>query len=64
MGDEDQSTQQGSMEDLGPMVNGVVWMMAIVAGAVIALRFWCKLSRGRGLWVDDYWLLASWVGLL
>lgn len=41
------------------MVNGVVWFLAIAAGLVLALRFWCKISRGRGLWVDDYWLIAS-----
>lgn len=41
------------------MVNGVVWFLAIIAGIVLALRFWCKMSRGKGLWVDDYWLIAS-----
>ena len=53
-----------SMEDLVPMVNGVVWFLAIAAGLVLALRFWCKISRGRGLWVDDYWLIASLVRLM
>jgi hypothetical protein len=52
-----------SMEDLGPMVNGVVWFLAIIAGIVLALRFWCKMSRGKGLWVDDYWLIASLVSI-
>lgn len=61
--DDEYNAEEFSMEDLGPMVSGVVWFLAIVAGLVLALRFWCKISRGKGLWVDDYWLMASLVSI-
>lgn len=46
--------------DLGPALIAVVWTLAVASGFSLALRLFCKLSRGR-LWWDDFILTASWV---
>ena len=39
----------------------ISWVLTGVATAFLALRIYCKQWRHRGLWWDDYILLASWV---
>ncbi|KAL2837005.1 hypothetical protein BJY01DRAFT_221415 [Aspergillus pseudoustus] len=39
------------------------WSLAAAAGILLALRVYCKLWRGRGLWWDDHMLIISWVSL-
>ncbi|OLN85459.1 hypothetical protein CCHL11_08084 [Colletotrichum chlorophyti] len=51
-------------DDYGPGLLATIWTLAFVAGAFIALRLYCKFSRGRGLWADDHFLIASWLALL
>ncbi|KAK4120726.1 hypothetical protein N657DRAFT_648913 [Parathielavia appendiculata] len=41
-----------------------IWSLTIAAAVFLALRLYCKLSRGRLLWWDDYFLIASWVLVL
>ncbi|OAA65613.1 hypothetical protein SPI_02400 [Niveomyces insectorum RCEF 264] len=50
--------------DRGSYINGSIWAMQSLAGLFLGLRVYCKLSRRRGLWWDDYFLIASWILLL
>ncbi|KAK0648575.1 hypothetical protein B0T16DRAFT_325546 [Cercophora newfieldiana] len=52
------------MEDYGPQVNFIIWLLTAVSAAFLALRVYCKFLRHRGLWWDDHVLIASWVGAL
>ena len=47
--------------DLGPQLNGVVWVLLGFSGLFLALRLYCKLLKSRGFWWDDHMLVASWV---
>ncbi|KAH9907282.1 hypothetical protein F4778DRAFT_799605 [Xylariomycetidae sp. FL2044] len=47
-------------DDFGPQVNICNWALAVLASAWVALRVYCKYMRHRGLWWDDYVLVASW----
>ncbi|KZL75954.1 integral membrane protein [Colletotrichum tofieldiae] len=51
-------------DDYGPGLLVTIWTLAAVAGGFIGLRIYCKFSRGRGLWLDDHVLIASWCALL
>ncbi|KXH29876.1 hypothetical protein CNYM01_02927 [Colletotrichum nymphaeae SA-01] len=51
-------------DDYGPGLLATVWTLIGIAGAFIGLRIYCKFSRGRGLWLDDHMLVASWCALL
>jgi len=53
-----------SHEDLGPQLNIVFWLLTTLASLFLALRLYCKFHRGRHLWWDDYFLIASWVSLV
>ncbi|KAM0278416.1 hypothetical protein ACHAQH_005171 [Verticillium albo-atrum] len=39
------------------------WTLAGIAGALLFLRLYCKIWRGRGLWWDDHLLILAWVTL-
>jgi hypothetical protein len=56
-------TEMG-VPDNGPVIVGVTWMLTILSGGFLALRFYAKLSRKQGLWWDDHILTFSWVSLL
>ncbi|KAK4139400.1 96ca82bc-67f3-4b3a-ab36-ffe7d8f40fbe [Dichotomopilus funicola] len=58
------SSDGRSHEDLGPQLNTIFWLLASLATFFLALRFYCKLQRGRHLWWDDYVLAASWISLV
>ena len=47
--------------DLGPRLTGVIWFLAVFSLLFLSLRIYCKASRKRGLWWDDYFLAISWV---
>lgn len=51
-------------ETNGPTLLAASWVLTILAFILLALRFYCKLSRGRPLWWDDYTLSVSWVRTL
>ena len=61
------STQAGfrpnaeDAEDYGPMLNRTTWFLVLLATLLLGLRVYCKLWRRRGLWWDDWVLVASWV---
>jgi len=50
-------------EDNGPIVIGVTWMLSGLSAGFLGLRVYAKLSRRQGLWLDDYILILSWVGV-
>ena len=50
--------------DLGPTVNIWGWTLAAIAGVFLALRCYCKVLMHRALWIDDWFLVASWLAIL
>jgi hypothetical protein len=48
-------------ENHGPYLLRVVWALAALSTLLLGLRVYCKLSRCRRLWWDDYVLIAAWV---
>jgi hypothetical protein len=51
------------IENLGPHMNIVVWVLVGLSGLFLGLRIYCKFMKSRGLWWDDYLLIASWVSI-
>lgn len=51
-------------DDYGPAMNHGIWMLTGLAAGFLGLRLYCKRLRHRGLWWDDYLLIASWVCLV
>ncbi|KAF1918404.1 hypothetical protein BDU57DRAFT_537963 [Ampelomyces quisqualis] len=41
-------------------LNAGLWTLFAGASLFLALRIWIKITRRRGLWYDDYILIASW----
>jgi len=50
-------------DNQGIKMNVVSWSLQIFASLFVALRVYCKFTRKRGLWWDDYILLAAWICL-
>ncbi|KAK3327026.1 hypothetical protein B0T19DRAFT_151020 [Cercophora scortea] len=44
----------------GPELLGVTWALLVAAAAFLGLRIYCKRIGRRGLWWDDWLLIASW----
>ncbi|KAI2621227.1 hypothetical protein GGR54DRAFT_647268 [Hypoxylon sp. NC1633] len=53
----------GAGRPSAPMLDGVNWFLTTFAGMFLGLRVYCKFSRHRGLWWDDYILIFAWVCL-
>ncbi|KAF6838244.1 hypothetical protein CPLU01_02605 [Colletotrichum plurivorum] len=51
-------------DDYGPGLLAIVWVLAFVAGVFMGLRFYCKFTRRRRLWWDDYFMIAAWLAYL
>lgn len=49
--------------DYGPQLNAIVWLLVSVSGLFMFTRLYLKTCQNRGLWWDDYILLASWFAL-
>ncbi len=45
-----------------PRLMAATWLLTVFSAIFLGLRVYCKLSRGRRLWWDDHFLIASWVG--
>ncbi|KAI3331993.1 hypothetical protein HD806DRAFT_478994 [Xylariaceae sp. AK1471] len=45
----------------GVVLNSVNWSLTSLAAVFLALRVYCKLSRSRGLWWDDYILISAFI---
>jgi hypothetical protein len=53
--------ERTSSENYGPQINFTIWLLTALSAMFLALRVYCKFLRHRGLWWDDYILIASWV---
>jgi hypothetical protein len=51
----------GPIDDLGPSTRAAVWVLTALPSIFLVLRVYCKCRQSRGLWWDDYVLIASWV---
>ncbi len=49
-------------EDRGAVIITTTWALTGVATQYLCLRLYCKFSRARSLWWDDFILVISWVG--
>ncbi|KAB5517438.1 hypothetical protein GE09DRAFT_1230796 [Coniochaeta sp. 2T2.1] len=50
--------------DEGPKTSITIWALIAASGAFLIARLYCKLTRKRRLWWDDYVLVISWIFLL
>ncbi|KAK3319517.1 hypothetical protein B0T19DRAFT_268688 [Cercophora scortea] len=50
--------------DYGPQLNMVIWLLVSVSSLFLFTRLYLKNCQNRGLWWDDYTLLASWIALI
>ncbi|KAI1382850.1 uncharacterized protein F4822DRAFT_98770 [Hypoxylon trugodes] len=48
----------------GHWINAIVWVLISLATVFLGLRIFCKYKRNRGLWWDDWILIASWLVLI
>ncbi len=53
-----------STESMGPVMRVSTWSLVGMAFIFLGLRIYCKILKHRGLWWDDYVLLAAWVGVV
>ncbi len=44
----------------GIYINASIWVLQALATVFLGLRVYCKMLRHRGLWYDDYFLIAAW----
>jgi hypothetical protein len=58
--DQEQSPEM-DVPNLGPLLNRTIWLLASIAALFLGLRIYSKVSRGRSLWWDDHFLVASFV---
>jgi len=47
--------------DYGPQLNIIVWLLISVSALFLFTRLYLKACQNRGLWWDDYVLLAAWL---
>lgn len=47
--------------DYGSRLNAILWLMISVAALFLFTRLYLKNCQNRGLWWDDYALLAAWI---
>lgn len=47
-----------------PKLLVTIWVLLGLAGIFLALRLYCKFSRHRGAWWDDWFLVGSFVSPL
>ncbi|KAL3297350.1 integral membrane protein [Colletotrichum asianum] len=46
-------------DDYGPWMLAIIWGLGAIAGGFMGLRLYCKLTRQRGIWYDDYYMIAA-----
>ncbi|KAL0931423.1 uncharacterized protein CTRU02_214158 [Colletotrichum truncatum] len=51
-------------DDYGPRLLATIWSLGAIAGGFMGLRLYCKFTRQRGLWWDDYYMIAAWLAYL
>ncbi len=51
-------------QNQGPTILAICWLLVIIPGLMVGLRFWCKLGLSkRGFGWDDSIILVAWVCL-
>lgn len=45
-------------------LNAGLWSLFSGATVFLMLRIYCKITRGHGLWYDDYVLILAWVSAI
>ena len=53
--------QRSALVNYASRLLWAIWAFTVASAVFLALRIYCKLSRGRFLWWDDHFLIASWV---
>jgi hypothetical protein len=48
-------------DNAGSHLNASIWVMIGISTLFLSLRIYCKFLRHRGLWWDDYVLIAAWM---
>ena len=48
-------------DNAGPKLNAVIWTLTAISGLILCLRIYCRVTRRKGLWWDDAFLIAAWV---
>lgn len=48
-------------KSFAPEILSSTWSLTALAGVFLGLRVFAKLYTRRGLWLDDYVLILSWV---
>ncbi|KAK4249010.1 hypothetical protein C7999DRAFT_39861 [Corynascus novoguineensis] len=48
-------------DNAGPKLNTVIWTLTAVSGLILCLRIYCRVTRRKGLWWDDAFLIAAWM---
>ncbi|KAK4153779.1 hypothetical protein C8A00DRAFT_33465 [Chaetomidium leptoderma] len=54
---------RGLSVDYGPQLNALLWLLISLSGLFLFTRLYLKNCQNRGLWWDDWILLASWIAL-
>ncbi|KAK0724615.1 hypothetical protein B0H67DRAFT_632183 [Lasiosphaeris hirsuta] len=49
---------------MGPVMRVACWVLVGSSGLFLGLRIYCKSLKKRGLWWDDYLLVAAWLALI
>lgn len=50
-------------DGFGAYINAIGWLLLSLSGIVVGARIWAKVSARKGLWWDDYIVLAAWVSM-
>lgn len=48
-------------DDKGPKLVATSWVLAVTSALFLGLRLYCKVTGQRGLWWDDWFLIAGFV---
>ncbi|KAL5601425.1 hypothetical protein BROUX41_002588 [Berkeleyomyces rouxiae] len=62
--DVDASTREGFHDDRGPETRASIWILGGLSLIFLLLRVYCKFLKHRGLYWDDYLLIAAWLAVL
>lgn len=57
----DPQQQRPNDSGFGAYINAIGWLLLSLAGIVVGARIWAKISARKGLWWDDYIVVAAWV---
>ncbi|PHH54867.1 hypothetical protein CFIMG_001264RA [Ceratocystis fimbriata CBS 114723] len=62
--DADAKLRPGYSDNRGPGIRASCWILGGLSLVFLSLRVYCKFLKHRGLYWDDYLLIASWLAVL